>query len=238
VSLRAAGSVSEAAKPEGHVVQLEGMRSWRFRASAGDQLPHVALFVREAVGLSVAAGPAVPPRLAGSVPDRRDLLDEDERQIAGHQWTSWWEAVLGVDADAQEASPTDLTGLADLRTRHEQAGSPPDYSALVDRPALRRAVVETFLEAHRWVDSERLGLRGQREAPFPHRLVAQVAEGVAFDRSVDIGDIHGSAVLLHVEGSWWHLFAPGTVVCSIGAAAQPDEAESILRRAFESGLQR
>jgi hypothetical protein len=218
-------------------VQLEGIRSWRFQVSAGDQLPHVALFVREAVGLPVAAGPAVPPRLAGSVPNRRDLLDEDERQIAGHQWTSWWEAVLGVGADAQEASRTDLTGLPDLRTRLEQAGSPPDYAALLDRPALRHAVVETFLEAHRWVDSRRLGRRGQREAPFPHRLVAQVAEDVAFDRSVDIGDMQGRAVLLHVEGSWWHLFAPGAVVCSMEAAAQPDQAELILRRAFESGLQ-
>jgi hypothetical protein len=219
-------------------VQIEGTRSWRFGASAGDQLPHVALFVRDAVALPVAAGPAVPPRLAGSVPDHRDLLDEDERQIAGHQWTSWWHAVLGVSAGAQQASRADLIGLSDLRTRHEQVGSPPDYAALLDRPALRRAVVKTFLEAHQWVDSQRPGSRGLREAPFPHRLVARVAEDVAFDRSVDIGDLHGSAVLLHVEGSWWHLMSPGAVVCSMEAAAQPDEAELILRRAFESGLQR
>jgi len=103
---------------------------------------------------------------------------------------------------------------------------------------LHRTVVETFLEAHRWVGRRRLGPRGEREALFPYRLVGQVAEDIAFDRSVDVGDVRASALVLDVEGSWWHLLAPGIVVCSMAAAAEPDVAQLVLRQAFESGLRR
>jgi hypothetical protein len=65
-----------------------------------------------------------------------------------------------------------------------------------------------------------------------------VAEDVAFDRSVDLGDVRASAVVLDVEGSWWHLLAPGAVACSLAATAEPETAQLVLRRAFESGLRR
>jgi hypothetical protein len=55
-------------------MQFEGTTSWRFAVSAGDERPHLALFVRDAVGLRVADSPDVPPKLAGVVPDHRDLL--------------------------------------------------------------------------------------------------------------------------------------------------------------------
>lgn len=60
-------------------MELAGTSSWRFAESARDDLPHVALFVRDAVRLPVVPGPAVPPRLAGTVPDHRHLLREEER---------------------------------------------------------------------------------------------------------------------------------------------------------------
>jgi hypothetical protein len=219
-------------------MQFEGTTSWRFAVSAGDERPHLALFVRDAVGLRVADSPDVPPKLAGVVPEHRDLLNEDERQVAQRQWTSWWVAVIGLKVQEQEASDSDIRVSPELLARREQAGSPPDFAALIDRPELRRAVVETFLEAHRWVSSRRLGSRGEQDALLPHRLIGQVAEDVAFDRSVDIGDVRGSAVVLDVEGSWRHLLAPGIVMCSMAAAAAPDEARLVLRQAFESGLKR
>jgi hypothetical protein len=230
-------SASEAAKLEGVVVELAGTTSWRFEESARDDLLHVALFVRDAVGLPVVPGSAVPPRLAGTVPDHRDLLREDERQDAGRQWASWWTAVLGLEDHSQE--PPDADAVRSLGARRERAGSPPDFAALTDRPSLHRAVVEAWLEAHRWVGQRRLDFHGkQREGCFPDRLIRQIAEDVAFDHSVDVGAVRARAVLLDVERSWWHLLAPGTVVCSMAATAEPETAQLVLRQAFESGLRR
>jgi len=219
-------------------MQFEGTSSWRFAVSAGDDHPHLALFVRHVVGLRVGDSPDVPPRLAGAVSDHRDVLNEDERQVAQRQWTSWWAAVIRLKIQEQEASAADLRVSPELLARREQAGSPPDFAALIDRPELRRAVIGTFLGAHRWLSARRIGSRGEHDALIPHRLIGQVAEDVAFDRSVDIGDVRGSAAVLDVEGSWRHLLAPGMVMCSMPAAAAPDEASLILRQAFESGLQR
>ena len=214
-----------------------GTTSWRFAVSARDDLLHFALLVRDAVGLPVVPGPTVPPRLAGPVRDHRDVLREEERQDAGRRWADWWSAILGLEVHSQE--PPDADTLRALGARRERAGSPPDFAALTDRPALHRAVVETWLEAHGWVGQRRLDFPGEQpEGSFPYQLIRQTAEDVAFDRSVDVGDVRARAVLLDVEGSWWHLLAPGIVLCSMAATAEPETAQLILRKAFESGLRR
>lgn len=216
-------------------MELAGTTSWRFEESAGDDLLHLALFVRDAVGLHVSPGPAVPPRLAGTVPDHRDLLREDERRVAGRQWDGWWAAVL--DLQDQSQHPPDADTARARRAGREQAGYPPDFTALADRPALHRAVVDTWLHAHEWLSRRRLDFRlEQRGGCFEYRLIRQIAEDVAFDHSVHVGAVQGRAVLLDVEGSWWHLLAPGTVVCSTAATAKPERAQLVLRRAYESGL--
>ena len=215
-------------------MELAGSTSWRFAESAGDHLPHVALFVRDATGLPVPPGPAVPPRLTGAVPDHHDLLSQPEREDAGRQWVGWWSDVLGVDR--QEAADRELHAFP--RGAYERAGAPPDFAALADRPALRRAVVATFPDAHRWVGRRRRSAGAERQGSFTYGLVRQVAEDVAFDRSVDIGRVRAGAVVLHVEGVWWHLLVPGTVVCSTAATEDPVAAQQVLRQAFESGLRR
>lgn len=220
-------------------MQLAGTTSWRFAESARDSLPHVALFTRDALGLAVLPGPAVPPPLAGTVPDRRALLSDRERREAGRHWTGWWAALLDAEVQRQEERPDPGHPVSwAVRARREEVGSPPDFAALADRPALRRAVVETFPEALRWVDRLDAGSRAERAGSFPYGLVRQVAEDVAFDRQVDVGAVRASAVVLEVEGIWWHLLAPGAVVCSAGATADPHTAHLVLRRAFESGLRR
>ena len=219
-----------------------GTTSWRFEESARDDLVHVALFVRDAVGMPAVTGPAVPPRLSGTVPDHRDLLSEEERQDAGRHWDSWWMALLDLEIQAArvpdaDARTPDTDTLRALGARRERAGSPPEFAALADRPALHRAVVEAWSEAHRWVSQRRLDLRSeQREGCFSYRLIRQTAEDVASEYSVDPGAVRARAVLLDVEGSWWHLLAPGTVVCSIAATGEPETAQLVLRQAFESGL--
>lgn len=221
-------------------MKVAGTTSWRFEESAGDDMPHVALFVRDAVGLAVPPGPAVPPPLSSAVPDHRGVLSDEERREAAREWAGWWAAVIGFEVQAQPtASDPDLSAVREtLRARHERTGFPPDFAVLADRPALHRAVVETFAHGRSWVNGLRLEHRSRRGGRFPYRLVRQVAEDVAFDRSVDVGDVRASALVLEVEGSWWHLLAAGRVVCSAAATANSVSAQLVLRQAFESGLPR
>lgn len=221
-------------------MEFTGTTSWRFAESGRDEMSHVALFIRDALGLPVPPGPAMPPPLFGTFPDHRGLLSTEQRQEAGHQWTDWWATVLGVHVQlqAESADPGMSAVRETLRARNEQAGSPPDFAALADRPALQQAAVDAFPYAHRWVGQLRLEQRDEREGNFRYRLVRQVAEDVAFDRRVDLGAVRASAAVLEVEGIWWHLVAPGAVVCSQLAAADPTTAELILRQAFESSLRR
>ena len=209
-----------------------GRSSWRFAESARSHLPHVAVFVRDAVGLPVAPGPGVPPPLVGGVPDHHDVLPAEDRQVAGRQWAGWWADVVDLEVQ-RRAAPDPGRGA---RAGRERAGAPPDFAALADRPALHHAVVEVFPEAHRWVSRLTPGVPDERHGCFPYRLVRQVAEDVASARSVDVGDVRAAALVLDVDGRWWHLLAPGTVTCSRAAAADPVLAELVLRRAFESGL--
>ena len=184
-------------------MRIAGRTSWRFAESVRDDLPHVALYVRDALGLAVAPDPAVPPRLVGPVRDSQDLLPEQERQEAASGWAGWWAAVVDAQADRPEAAGSGLPDLRELQARRERVGSPPDFAALVDRPALRPAVVEAFPAAHRWVGRRRLSSPLERTGCFPYRLVRQVAEQVAADRSVDVGDVRAGAVVLDVEGTCW-----------------------------------
>ena len=59
--------------------------SWRF-AEGIVQMPVVALFVRDAVGLGVPPGAALPPRLDGELPDRSGLVSAGQRRAAGAEW--------------------------------------------------------------------------------------------------------------------------------------------------------
>jgi len=199
-------------------------------------MPHLALFVRDALGLPIPAAPEVPPRLLEPPPDRLDLLSDDERQVAGQDWALWWTTVLRLPAPSMGADPGQ--GLEAWRARQESAGTPPAFEALADRAALHRVVVQAFPQAHGWVNRLDRGVGGGRTGWFPFELVRQVAEDVAFDRSVDVGDVRASAQLLAVEGNWWQLIGPGTAVCSVGAASEPAVARQVLRQAFVSGLPR
>jgi hypothetical protein len=221
-------------------MQYVESRSWRFAQSAGDQMPHAALFVRDALGLSLPTDAAVPPRLSGMVPDHRARLSVADRVKAEEQWVSWCKALLGIELRRQEEPPhgDHRARSAALRAERGQAGAPPDFAALADRPALRRAVVATFDEALRWINELHHGQEYRpEERGFPYHLVRRVAEEVAFDRSVPAERVRGTALVLAVEGEWWHLSAPGVVVCSVAAAEDPRTGHLVLRRAFESALQ-
>ncbi len=218
-------------------MEQAGALSWRFAESSG-QMSHVALFVRDAVRLEVPDNPVVPPALAAEVPDRCSVLDDEQRRAAGRQWTSWWRAVVSDEvrrnAGPGRADPDEWPRAAPL-----SAGSWPDFDVLGDRPELRQAVRALFEEGARWADD---GPRRRPPAPgasrFPWPLVRDVAEDVAFDRHVGLDAVQGGVELLAVSGVWWTRAAPGAVLCSTGAAADPTTAHAVVREAFESGLRR
>ncbi len=138
-------------------MQHAGSASWRF-AEGIEQLPLVALFVRDAGGLDVPANRANPPRLDGSLPDHSALLDSERRATAGPFWTGWWQAVVAQGVRQHQGTPAGLDQRAWFRQRadeHRAVFDPPELTSLADRPALREVVRATFEEALRWADARR-----------------------------------------------------------------------------------
>jgi hypothetical protein len=218
-------------REEGPVFEA-GVPSWRFTVSEGDLLD-LALAVRDGCGLPVPGGPAVPPPLV-DVPAPVGDLTPEERQEAARQWAVWWADLVQLVVRRTQSDQDDSTDLAAWAADRAVAGSPPDFAGLVDRPELRRAVRAT-------ADARRTRPDRRRAIPtgaFAHDLVRRVAEDVAFDRAVSPDRVSGSAVVLDVQGPWWHEAGPGVVLCSRAAAQDPAVAHQVLRRAYESGLRR
>lgn len=222
-------------------MQHAGSASWRF-AEGIEQLPLVALFVRDAAGLDVPANRANPPRLDGSLPDHSALLDSERRATAGPFWTGWWQAVVAQGVRQHQGTPAGLDQRAWFRQRadeHRAVFDPPELTSLADRPALREVVRATFEEALRWADARRRTLLlppEGRHGQFDYDMTRAVAEQVARRHRVSPAAVRACAVVLPVEGNWWQRFAPGAVLCSVNAAHDPSAARTVLADAFESGL--
>lgn len=133
------------------MIRQAGVPSWRF-AMGIEQLPLVALYVRDALGLPVAPGELVPPRLDLVLPDRSGLLDPDQRAAAGAQWADWWSAVLAHDVRGHRGAPEGVDAHAWRRRSIGEATAlfdPPEFSSLADRPDLQTALRASFPEALR-----------------------------------------------------------------------------------------
>jgi hypothetical protein len=220
-------------------IELAGVGSWRFAVDVNEMV-HVALYVRDALGLDVEAAPNRPPALAGGVPAGPDVLNDAERGEAAAQWPAWWEAVL-ADATHQNQGPPDRADMdawmRELHVRGLRTGSPPEFAGLMDRPALRKALIALTPEACRWAEGPRRAAHPPAgRATFASELIREVAEDVAFDRGVAVQAVRAVALVLAVEGSWWVCHRPGVVLCSVSAPEDPVTARTILRAAFESGL--
>ena len=215
-------------------MQNAGNESWRF-SEAIDQLPHAALFVRDSLDLQVPDGPAVPPRLVGSVPEFAHRLEPSIRDAAGQHWTIWWEAILTLEARVQLGDQ----GADRGEWRRSLAGvfrdliDPPEWRSLTDRPALLTAVRMTFGDGCRWSDTARRPLLPPIGRPlFEWSVTRDMVKAVAIDLGVRVGTLAGCVNVLMVEGSWWCRFAPGVVLCSIEATRDPETTKAILHAAF------
>jgi hypothetical protein len=222
-------------------VQHAGSRSWRF-AEGLEQLPIVALFVRDAAELDVPWFAGLPPRLDDMPPHHSPALTPDQRAEAGVQWVAWWHAVLAQAARHEQGSPIDVDQRDWIRRMLAETSDlfdPPDFTSLTDNAALRAAMRTYSAAGLRWADARRRALllpRGGSPGQFDYALTRQVAEQIARRHHVDSSAVQACAILLPVHGTWWHRLQPGVVVSSVAAARDPATARSILNDAFESGL--
>lgn len=204
-------------------------------------MPLVALFVRDAVGLDVPTNAMVPPHLDGDLPDRSTRVDMERRVAAGAAWITWWQALV-EQVVLMHQGRGDVDQRAWMRQRaaeHQAVFDPPEFDSLAEQPALCETTRATFEEALQWADARRRALLfppAGRHGQFDHNTIRSVAEQVALRHQVSPGAVRACAVVLPVQGNWWHRFAPGAVLCSVHAARDPAVARTVLTDTFESGL--
>lgn len=214
-----------------------GSASWKF--GHGDMgFLSAALLVRDAAKLPVSAASDIPPRLAGNVPDCHDVLSPTEQGAAGGQWILWWRQLVGQavrEAQQKWDAPPSDDFEAVIQHRfggREQVFDPPEFASLVAMEPLRSAVRPVLARPRERSNSQR---HAEDPTIFAWHLVRDVADRTAADLGVPVGELHGYADVLDVEGVWWHIAGPGAVLCSTEAARDPSAAASVLRDVFSSG---
>jgi hypothetical protein len=220
---------------EASVIKV-GSESWRFEKSI-DELPHVALYVRDALRLEIDNEETDPPRLAGDIADRSDWLDETTRRDAAREWPAWWDAIIGPVAEAPSLPEGGSASGRQRASRHIQYLDPPFWDSLTDHPALRQALTAAFDEASRFAEDlrRRVITESPRPSPdFPYEVIRRAAEAVAAAAGVSLGVLDASASVIYVEGSWWRVPRRGELLSSIGAARDPDQAYRALTAVFMS----
>jgi hypothetical protein len=215
-----------------------GSESWRFAHDIPQTL-HVLLYIRDALGLQVEQGPGIPPRLAGGVPDRSELLDPAARSKASRDWPEWW-AMAVATALSTEIGPQGVsTGewRRSVGERQRLVADPPEWSFLSDRPALQAAARALYEEGGRWFSPARQSyLSAALRDVFAWEQVRDAAEATATEHQVSPGTINGCVLVLLVEGNWWELAGSGAALCSVSAATNPEATQTILHQVFESQL--
>jgi hypothetical protein len=211
-------------------VRRAGSQSWSF-AHGIEQLPHAAVYVRDAAGLEPPPDPVLPPRLGVADDQRRDVLDAAGRAEAGAQWLRWWRGLVAAEA-TERVSPGEVI---------QYSWWPGDDGRIAglglgDQSALQQAVAAAFYDGCRWFGRHRLPEPGTGRECFEWHLVRDVAEQVARGHQVSLGAVRGTAVVLRVDGNWWAGFGPGVTACSVTCAQDPQTARDVLLEAFESGL--
>jgi hypothetical protein len=215
------------------VMRTAGLTSWRLDVSDSD-LAEMALFVRDAVGLTVPSTAGVPPALDSPVADRRNVLSDRDRAEASAQWQPWWQQILELEFGLKSSlhrPPAEGRGpdaLAEIGT----VGDVPDLTALAHVPQLRAAVQASFEDVSRW----RQRRMPQRGAPFEGDVVRQAVDNVAFDRQVPVNTLSGALLVLPVVGLWWQRIAPGQVLCSQAATRSSETNYRIVYEVFASCL--
>ena len=221
-------------------MRRQGSASWRFGHNI-DQSLHLVLYVRDGLGIDVDGDPINPPRLVGPVVDHRHLLDDGPTEAVVSQWSSWWHAVVALqapDRSGDRPQQTDRRAWHDeLTARRRPVLDPPTWSCLDECPPLQDAVRAVWVEGfHQFTAARMPYIPPSRQGIFPGQQVRHGAERAAAKHHVSPDAINGHAEVLLVEGAWWRLVAPGAALCSVAAAQDTDTIASILDAVFSSNL--
>lgn len=213
-----------------------GRPSWLFGHAVRDDL-HEVLYVRDALSLPVANGSDLPPLLIG-VDAVNGLLGVEQRVEVAENWLGWWTNVLAMSARHQlrlESLGDDrIERVRTVAGERRQVFDPPDWASLSDQPTLRYVAQELLGPGQRWPRLQQ-GLRVDSDrTQFPWAVVKAVAESLIDELQVSPDALQGCALVLHVEGAWWHRASPGVVLCSYDAAEDPAVSELIVHEAFIS----
>ncbi len=221
-------------------VELAGSASWRF-ASGVDETPVSALFVRDALQLTVPPGPDNPPPLEDRSPHVAAEIDAAGRELAGGAWLDSWRAIIAHAMAGHRGAPPEIDQSSWLRQWAADRAAvlgPPEFASLSKLAALQRSVRDTLDAGLAWVDARLHPWReptGGAITSFDYELIRHTVARVAHRRQVRAAALSACAVLLPVAGRWWHRVKPAAVVCSIAAATSPNTAQGLLKDAFESG---
>jgi hypothetical protein len=189
-------------------VELAGSRSWRI--AWGDDLAAVtALYVRDALALSVSELPLLDPPVPVSAPDGVD------REAVAREWPGWWaDALARVVADWSEP-----------RERFLSMPVRPESPALAARPAIRAAVEIFSLDASRYRDALK-----PRGGPPPHtRGIGDLVRAREAELGRKARPFRLTVTELPLDGLVWHRRTPEHVLISTRFAMDGERRDTALR---------
>ena len=191
---------------------------------------HRALYVRDLLGLRIAAAES-PPRAHGVYPRVRPRLDRADQGSIDAEWLSWWHALVDLQARLHDpAAPVAALG-ARKRLERDQAirRSWDEQAWMAERPSLARAVAAAS-------DAFAAGTASRVGARVPYEIMKSVAEEIIVERHVDPDSLRVLLVSLPVPGRWWHMWSPGVALIAKDAVRADREAAEVLRAAYLSTI--
>jgi hypothetical protein len=138
-------------------MQLAGTTSWRMATDEPQSLL-MALYVRDATGLSPQVDPDI-PSLEPGVPVREKPSPVD--RVASAQWGDWWQQLLdGGGFWPDHKSPPDMSRLRDDPDLQRifywpSRYLPPDFVGLSGTPELQALVRRHYEAARVWSDARK-----------------------------------------------------------------------------------
>ncbi|MCE7006656.1 hypothetical protein LWC34_28065 [Kibdelosporangium philippinense] len=197
---------------------LEGTRSWR--VSSGDSHHvDVALYVRDALALSVETRPHI-PSLDPSVPIF--IPDGIDRAAVTAEWPGWWETVL-------EWPRTEVSAEQELTFGPSFDTSP----ALANRPALRAAIAALTEPGGMYRSAAARGLTRPSSMP-----IGEVVSELAKELGRPVRPFNLEITQISVAEPMWELLTESHVLASYrfteSSAVVPALREVISRLAWKA----
>lgn len=216
-----------------------GTESWRFAHDIDESL-HCVLYLRDVLGLQIEetesfrlGSPATSPTAPKCLARRPQWSPPHGGHRGGAPWSTKWHR--------------HSWGLRPNKTGYRTGfarSQPGTVRSSILRSGLRLKAARRFVMPPAGCGSNPADGSVPPGSPTSRPLldvfawdqVRDAAERAADENEVSPGEVNGCAQVLLVEGSWWHIVAPGVALCSIAAARDPAIAPAILKVAFDSYL--